>query len=252
MHLTKLTVAAFFGAVILLIMGVSEVKNVLLYSHPTVLTYDQFVQQRPDSGSFTITGGTLNPLSAAEDDYEGPQEKYFIALMGPKDDPTRSLVQVVVASDDPTIYAAIAKASTLPRKASTAQIRQFFVRRNVTGMVKIGTISKYDEDGQLSRKMGGGLTESFLIVEEGQHPSLGIGLLELFGSVVCLGMGLLLGTISGVLPPCWWQFNRRDQIVIEGAYHQPSPPPTSTTGQSGVPWWEQSSVDPPTRPGPKE
>lgn len=260
----RLALAAIFGAIALFYMGCSEVRDVMTYSHPTVLTYDQFIQQKPTTGWYTIKGGVLDAMDEVEKTENDEHEEYYVALIGPKDDPLKAQVHIVVVPDDPSLNATLDDASKMPDNPTDQQVDDFvkshagrlFIPRDVTGMVR----TDVDMHDSIVQKMDG-LDSDFVMIDEGHKPSIGKALLEFLGSIGCAAVCFFMfrayrkprKAASIQLPPGWGQ-----QPGVQapppypgqpGAYGQPpaaQPPYGQQPGAYGQPYGQPTV--PPTYP----
>ncbi len=153
--------------------GAVEILECLRFSHVQTLTYEQFVQKRPQEGCYNITGGRIDAADTLQSQGSTSHEqRYYVPLLSAKQQ--ESSCYVMVETTDETLLASQPKANA-DGITSVANV----VKHDVEGMLITGVHA----DSELRRKIAqtGLVANDYVILEEGRHPSLlkGLGILAL-------------------------------------------------------------------------
>lgn len=197
----RLKIMLGFATLALLFFGVMKIVDAIRFSHRTEVTFNQFLQQQPKEGWFTIHGGILRAAASVwlkKSESESIREVYV---------PVRGTVQkdgkpiyLIVKTTDPGI---LQTANTLNEVRQDHQAaRDFglkhpdkvFVRRDIEGMILAGIDGDSKIKTLLSNQLdrgGNSVDEAFVILEEGKQPSIASGISLVLG-------GLILGALQAL------------------------------------------------------
>jgi len=231
----RLKLLLIVGSFLLVLAGISEIREASKFSHPKVVTYAQFAQLKPSEGWFTIKGGVLNLLKTVElkkTRHGSTTSTYYVAMMAPDDDPIDGPTSIVVVAHDANLTADIeglrAK-QDLPDEKLVAYLaahkKDLMVAGDVSGMVRPETMAK----AQLGTTMDG-LTKDYVVLEQGQSPSMktGVGMLIIGIVLGLIFVRLIRGGKAKVAPPAgaWGQPPYGQQPIYgqQPQYGQQPPP----------------------------
>ncbi|MBE7496970.1 MAG: hypothetical protein HS117_18675 [Verrucomicrobiaceae bacterium] len=177
-------------ALVLLWSGGQMIFTAVKNRAPHETTVAEFVAKKPDVEWITFKNATLNLLECAHMERLGNITEVFIPVRG-GEEPGGAPVHILMATKDKEIIAAvkdITNSSTSEKAVIEAAARnasKIFMKRDVSGIVRFGI----EADSKTRDKLTGldmNLTKDFVILDEGEKPSLFVG-------AGLLGLGLLLG-----------------------------------------------------------
>ena len=187
----------------LLLFGFIEISESLHFHEPRVLTYEQFEKEKPQEGWFHIKGAQLSVIESAfeEDKTTHTLKKAFVPvsssadLLGDKNKQTYLLMETT----DQAILDVVHDAQGLSDEKSAIQYveknpQRAFPVRDVEGMIKTGLNEDSSTRDEL-KKLDSTLAPNYVVLQEGRHPSLGLGIGMLLGGLL-LGVGQVLFYIS--------------------------------------------------------
>jgi hypothetical protein len=178
----------------LLWAGGQGIYTAVSNSSPTVMSYAQYVQTKPNSDWLKLTNCVLNLSEASYKSYAGSQRptELFIPVQRRISDSGK--VHVLLATKDEELISTFMEMQNLPRSTDimewASQNRdRIFPHRDVMGLVRFGIDMKEKERKKLA-KMQESIAQDFIIVDDGGQPSLLQGL-GLFGGGLALVFGFV-------------------------------------------------------------
>ena len=187
----------------LLVFGCIEISESLRFRSPRTVTFAQFEKEMPQEGWFHIKDAQLFVLESAfeEDKSSHNMTKAFVPVGSATDLTSDSKKQtfLLMESRDPAILDTVRDAQQITDQKSAAQYvtahrQTAYPVRDVEGMIKTGLHSDSKTHAELS-KLDNALAPNYVILQEGKHPSLGLGIGMLMGGIL-LGVGQVLFYIS--------------------------------------------------------
>lgn len=153
-----------------------ELADLIRYTKPITLTYDQFVQKPPSSGVFNITGGLLVVPHGERVSMTGVTSTLYIPLRRPTDN-ADSPIKILVHPADPRVTATY-EALVAQDAASDGERRRFYAS-NMNALVSrhdvVGTVSHGLDYANLERidllREDERLDPHVEFVDEGRRPS---------------------------------------------------------------------------------
>ncbi len=164
----------------------------------TEVTVDSLSGTKPEAKWLRITGGVLDTMNSAYPSSfgVGDAKSLYVPLVPKDTDSSESTIHVLVLTKDPALLEFTNQVKELEKtKANDATAGKFLIEnmdkmhvsRPVEGLVKYGL----DADDKKSRKIRAlysNLASDLIIIEEGEKPSLGMGIGMLLGGVVLGGI----------------------------------------------------------------
>ena len=186
----RLALLALGATIAMLVFGGVEISESMRFRSPRVLTYEQFAAQMPQEGWYRITGARLEVVNGVwqEDKKTHAIDKVFVPLSsaGDKGGDINTPTKVMVEETDPAILQTAGEVKDLNGDAATIDFikknhDRAFIRRDVEGMVKTGLNSDSDTREKMAKLDNTSLASNWIMLKEGAHPSLGLGLLLFMG-----------------------------------------------------------------------
>ena len=181
----RLALIALGATIAMLVFGGVEISESLRFRSPRVLTYEQFVKQMPQEGWYRITGGRLEAVNCVwqESSKTHTIDKVFVPLSSSnvKSGDPNAPTLVMVEETDPAILQTAQEVKDLNGEAATVDFikknhDRAFIRRDVEGMVKAGINSDTDTREKMAKLDNTSLASNWIMLKEGAHPSLVLGL----------------------------------------------------------------------------
>ncbi|QEH38813.1 hypothetical protein OJF2_74230 [Aquisphaera giovannonii] len=179
-------------AVVMVIGGGQGLYMGLVHRECRVLSYDEFVKEKPRHGWFQVNGCRLNLVEAMyRSKLIGGVKEAYIPVRGTsgEDSPTHLLV----LTKDPEILGTINDLRKLDKgdeaaalKALAANRDRLVSTRDVKGMLQYGIDVKSRVGDRLSR-LDSSLAPDYVILEEGKAPELGFSLFIFLGGLALSG-----------------------------------------------------------------
>lgn len=195
----KLGCLGFFIAIALIWGGGQEVYTSLKNREPLKMSFKDYQEQRPTAEWVSLSGAQLNLLNCAyiSSKVTGATEEVFIAVEA-VGDRSKEPALVLLASKEKELIDVVdlmaAKMATIKSQADLTPelIQSLFPQREVTGVVRFGISSDSKTRDELAN-LDLSLEKDFIIITEGEKPSLGVGAGMLAGGLL-LGFLLLRGS----------------------------------------------------------
>jgi hypothetical protein len=197
----------------LLVYGINEIMQAGKYSQPKVMSYEQFVQQKPEEGWYRITGAFYDLTGGIhfhrefdKDDINNISEIYvpvFSVAEMASDSKSEPKVKLIVQTRNPGMLETYRSFGSSSGSMSKEQVLdylkqhadQIYVRKDVEGMVKSGLNSEDSDKTKELAKLSANLDPDYVLLEEGKKPSMLVGL-GLTALGLLLGVGQVLYYIS--------------------------------------------------------
>lgn len=200
-------------AIALLVYGFQSVKDAAAFQKVKVMDCDAFVKNPPKDGWYQLKGCVLDVSDASvktsqkhpDDIDEVYLPVYSVAqfarkLAQPEGAPDTEKVGLILATHDEGVVKTLRELNALPEDKKKVEEwleknhDRVFVNRDLEGMVRAGI----HEDSE-SREKIAGLTKNaapnFVVMQDGDKPNMGMGILMLIGGVV-IGLGTLAWFVS--------------------------------------------------------
>jgi hypothetical protein len=192
-------------AVAMLIGGGQGLYMGLAHRECRVLSYEDFVKEKPRHGWFQINGCRLNLVEAMyRSRLIGGVKEAYIPAHGASDE--EGPTHLLVLTKDPQILGTVNDLNKLDKgneaaalKALAANRDRLFATRDVKGMLQYGIDVKSRVNNRLS-KLDNSLAPDFVVLEEGKTPELGFSLFMLCGGLL-LTSYLLYRVVSSPSKP---------------------------------------------------
>ncbi|MEP6757212.1 MAG: hypothetical protein ABJA67_17030 [Chthonomonadales bacterium] len=211
-------------------IGYQEAVEGAKFRKPVVISYDQIKKALPEEGLYTIEGAEYEVDEAVysiitskvvadadyiEDSKKGSITEAYLPLhkVGEEADlepgKKASLSSIVLKTKDPEIISLLTQLRQLEGKGTAEteswakrNVNKLSVARMLTGMIRPSSSTTTD-DGKAINQIQRELANNYMVIEEGNIPSVGGGFLKLGGGIVAgvLALLLLLGRFMGEKKP---------------------------------------------------
>lgn len=199
MGIMRLGCIAIVIALGLLFGGGQGIYETWTGSQVHVMTYAQFVKEKPSVGRYRITDGEwrLIEASAISSQLTGDASgALYIPVRGPGNTGAEK-VELLLHLEDPENAGAMSVISKMSPERLAAEMKRdpvlTKVHKPVEGMVEMGMNSDSKDNDALRKGFGEDLSPNYVVLTEGREP---IGYL---GSTVMLGAGLLILAVGAAL-----------------------------------------------------
>jgi len=191
----RLKLMVVVGALALLVLGIQGVFEASTNTHPTSITYDQFVQKSPGSGWYKITDGYLDLRKAFNSNHSGVHDNYVIALRGMKESPGDP-VHVMVIPTNGAVNDTMDNIFDMKHRGQIDELREFirsnpdkiYVKTDVVGLIASGLNAGETNRTRITGQ-DSSIDPNFIIIDERRKPN---GLLA-FGM---LAAGIVLAVVA--------------------------------------------------------
>lgn len=181
-----------------LFVGASKVQTALKNRTPTVMSYDAFIQTRPNAEWLILTNCQLNLFEAAYfhkiGDKDPHPSQYYIPVHGVGSPAGR--ICILLKTSEPDLMATMEQMRGLKNQTTlmswTGQnAARVFPKRTVQGVILSGLDSLKSTDRSELKRLHTNIADDFIILNSNAEPSLttgisycGAGLAALFGMVI--------------------------------------------------------------------
>jgi hypothetical protein len=163
---------------------------------PTVMGYDQYVKEKPNSAWISLTNCILDMTDASYRTVKGsstPME-LFIPVHGVEEKSQQ--IQVMLATKSPELMATLREMQGLKSEQDATawalkNQERVFPHRDVSGLVRFG-LDMNEKDRSKIKELQANLANDFIILDDGKAPSLGKSLGFLVGGVMVLGIIIMM------------------------------------------------------------
>lgn len=181
-----------------LFVGASKVQTALRNQTPTVMSYDAFIQTRPNAEWLMLTNCQLNLFEAAYFHHIGDKDphpsQYYIPVHGVGSPAGR--ICILLKTSEPDLMSTMEQMRALRDKTTamswTSQhAAQVFPKRTVRGVILSGLEELKSTQRSELKRLHTNIADDFIILDSNAEPSLttgisycGAGLAALFGMVI--------------------------------------------------------------------
>jgi len=179
-------------------VGASKVQTALRNRTPTVMSYDAFIQTRPNAEWLMLTNCQLNLFEAAYfhniGDKDPHPNQYYIPVHGVGSPAGR--ICILLKTSEPDLMATMEQMRGLKNETTLMSwtgknAARVFPKRTVQGVILSGLEDLKSTDRSKLRQLHANIADDFIVLDSNAEPSLtaGIsysaaGLVALFGMVV--------------------------------------------------------------------
>ncbi|WP_395748628.1 hypothetical protein [Prosthecobacter sp.] len=182
----------------LMLGGCQGIYTALKNRHPLEIAVADYIEKKPSGEWVTLKDAQLNLLEAVHREKRGKITEIFIPVR-PKGEAKGAKVHILLSTKDDAIVAALEdlnRSDTSMKDALNAVSRnadKVFVQKDISGLIRFGLDADSKTRFKLE-KMDLNLAKDFVILNEGEAPTL-LGSLAMLGGGVLVGFVMLL--ISG-------------------------------------------------------
>jgi hypothetical protein len=184
------------AAIGLLIAGVQGITEASKFQKKRVMTCSAFLKAPPREGWFQINGCELDLLDASfkQTKYSETITEAYIPVRS-VDNPDEERIQLLLETEDEGIIKTLEEMGKIGKKDEKAarawalkNVARLFPRRDLEGMVRHGDTRTREEVLRLTDS----LNPDFVVLRQGEKPSMGLAIGMVIGGVVCGGLLLLM------------------------------------------------------------
>jgi hypothetical protein len=189
--MARLGCILIIGTIALLWGGGQKIYTGIINRTPASFPLADYEKAKPPAHWLKLTDCRLSVGEAmVRKDSSNSVAELFIPLRPPG--PSSGKAQVLLATKDTGLLLVWAQVDSVRSEQQAIEVltthRDKLYNRQVQGLVRYG-IDLKDKDRRELAKLGSTLASDFIILDDGEKPSLGLGLLMFFG-------GLLLGAAT--------------------------------------------------------
>lgn len=186
----RLGCALLIGMLALIAFGCQGIYEGVKHGKQKVVTFQQFVKQRPKEGWYKITGCRLAlAYSATRQSKSGTVNRAYVPVYAAIPD-IKAKTPLVISSDNKDYFSEIEALNSITGQLDEKSIQRAFPLKDVEGMIQTGLHSSSDRSKiEKLPNMGQVLDGDFLILDEGRKPNLGLSIGMTLGG---LGLGAIL------------------------------------------------------------
>jgi hypothetical protein len=195
-------------AIALLVYGFQSVRDAAAFQKVKVMDCDTFVKNPPKDGWYQLKGCVLDVSDASvktSEKHPDDIDEVYLPVYStaqlvrkaaqPQGSPNAEKIGLILATHDEAVVKTLHELNALPDDQKKVEEwleknhDRVFIPRDLEGMVRAGI----HEDSETRQKLAG-LTQNaapnFVVMQDGDKPNMGMGILMLIGGVV-IGLGTL-------------------------------------------------------------
>jgi hypothetical protein len=188
--LPLVSIAMIFG-------GGQSLYTAIRNRKPVEISIDSLIEGKTEAKWLRITGGVLDTTNSAYPSAfgVGKATSMYVPLMQPDRDSDEDPIQVLVLTKDQGLLDFTNELRKFDEETTVKGAAEEFIAKNldklrvpksVEGLVQYGIDSSSKRERKL-HKIYGNLAEDAIILEEGEKPSMGLGVFMLFGGLALGG-----------------------------------------------------------------
>ena len=195
----------------LLPISALELRDNMATKAPTPLAWAQFVADKPEAGWFKVSGAQLEVADAlwVEDTRNGEMGNIYVpARAAGNESDEEKPIEMLVRVDDPKIAQTVRELQEIDKgsdeaamKYTLSHLEQLIVARPLVGTIAEGMDDVDSDDKNLIEKADITLASDFVILQEGEKPSLVARLIMLLVSIGLTALGLFYLIWKKTAPP---------------------------------------------------
>lgn len=191
------TIALFWG-------GGQGLYTALFNLKPRDYSVGDYLKAKPSTKWLNLTGGFLDitGMSYTGSKLSGSIKEVYIPLVPAKTN-EESPVHILVSSKDPALLELATQLRDAKDQLAVLKILMnkggVYHERPITGLIRFG-IDLSDKDAKKLRELNGNLAPDFVILAEGEHPSLGLSIFMFLGGLTMVFF-FVKGAAQKSVPP---------------------------------------------------